>query len=158
MQSALKAKGIRHRTGHPAKPVYARMGRFGPMVQIGGADEDDTPRFASLQKARALRPSPWKKHWNCLNFRLLLGDYEGKEVSVNAGRFGPYISNGAKVLFLPKGRDLLTVDLTKATKLIEENKSRSANRELWRRPQPKAKDVLALYQVEWDVYKCTETI
>ncbi|HRN48016.1 MAG TPA: topoisomerase C-terminal repeat-containing protein, partial [Niabella sp.] len=105
---------------------YARMGRFGPMVQIGGADEDDTPRFASLQKGQSIETITLEEALELFKLPVTLGDYEGKEVSVNAGRFGPYIKWGESFVSLPKGQDPLTVDLTKAIKLIEEKQKAEA--------------------------------
>lgn len=128
IENAERIKGEKELGTEPGtgKPVYARMGRFGPMVQIGGADEDDTPRFASLQKGQSIETITLEEALELFKLPVTLGDYEGKEVSVNAGRFGPYIKWGESFVSLPKGQDPLTVDLTKAIKLIEEKQKAEA--------------------------------
>ncbi len=128
IENAERIKGEKELGTEPGtgKPVFARMGRFGPMVQIGGADEDDTPRFASLQKGQSIETITLEEALELFKLPVTLGDYEGKEVSVNAGRFGPYIKWGESFVSLPKGQDPLTVDLTKAIKLIEEKQKAEA--------------------------------
>jgi DNA topoisomerase-1 len=128
IENAERIKGEKELGAEPGtgKPVFARMGRFGPMVQIGGADEDDTPRFASLQKGQSIETITLEEALELFKLPVTLGDYEDKEVSVNAGRFGPYIKWGDSFVSLPKGQDPLTVDLTKAIKLIEEKQKAEA--------------------------------
>lgn len=112
-----RALGVDSNSG---KPVFARMGRFGPMIQIGGADEEDTPRFASLQKGQSIETITLEEAMDLFKLPITLGDYESKEVSVNTGRFGPYVKWGDNFISIPKNEDPFLVDMERAIDLITE--------------------------------------
>ena len=80
--------GIEDATG---KKVVARMGRFGPMVQIGDANEEEKPRFAQLKPTQSIETITYEEAMELFKLPLTLGEYEGREISVNAGRYGPYV-------------------------------------------------------------------
>ena len=73
------------------KNVYARIGRFGPMVQIGEQEDEEKPRFASLQKDQSIQTISLDEALELFKFPKVLGQYEGKDVKINKGRFGPYV-------------------------------------------------------------------
>jgi DNA topoisomerase I len=104
------------------KPVIARMGRYGPMVQIGIADEEEKPRFARLKRNQSIETINLEEALDLFRLPLTLGEYEGQEVSVNIGRFGPYVKLGEQFISIPKGEEPLELDLERAIELIEEKK------------------------------------
>lgn len=122
IENAERIKGERELGADPGtgKPVYARIGRFGPMIQIGGADEDDTPKFASLRKDQSIETITLDEALELFKLPLTLGNHEGKEISVNAGRFGPYVKWGEDFISIPRGEDPLAIDVSRAIELITE--------------------------------------
>lgn len=128
IENAERIKGERELGTEPGtgKPVYARMGRFGPMVQIGGAEEEEPPRFASLQKGQSIETISLEEALELFKLPFSLGEHEGKEVSVNAGRFGPYVKWGDDFVSIPRGEDPLTVDMERAVALITEKQKADA--------------------------------
>ena len=128
IENAERIKGERELGTEPGtgKMVYARMGRFGPMVQIGGADEEDTPKFASLQKGQSIETISLEEALELFKLPLTLGNHQGKEVSVNTGRFGPYVKWGDDFVSIPRGKDPLTVDMDRAVQLITEKQKADA--------------------------------
>jgi DNA topoisomerase-1 len=102
------------------KPVMARMGRYGAMIQIGVADETEKPRFAKIPTGQSIETITFEEAMNLFGAQGSMGLYEEKEVSVNVGRFGPYVKWGEEFISLPKGTDLGTVDLETAIKYIKQ--------------------------------------
>jgi len=111
--------GIDPTTG---KNVYAKVGRYGPLVQIGelSDDEDDKPRYASLGKSQSVGTVSLEEALEQFKLPFQLEDYEGKEVSVGVGRFGPYVKWGEAFISIPKNEDPLTVDQARAIEIIGE--------------------------------------
>jgi len=107
------------------KPVLVRLGKFGPMAQIGAPD-DDEKKFASLRPDQQLHLVTFEEVMDLFKLPKTLGVYDGEEVEVNNGRFGPYVRLGKKFISLPKGVDPLDVDMTMAKELIEEKKKADA--------------------------------
>ncbi|WP_114793311.1 type I DNA topoisomerase [Niabella yanshanensis] len=128
IETAERIKGERELGADPqsGKPVIARMGRFGPMVQIGSAEEEETPRFASLQKGQSIETITLDEALDLFKLPAVLGEYEGKEVSVNIGRFGPYVKLGEDFISIPKGEDPFSVNLDRAISLIKEKQQADA--------------------------------
>lgn len=124
IETAERIKGERELGPDPqsGKPVVARMGRYGPMVQIGSADEEEKPRFARLKQNQSIETISLEEALDLFKLPLTLGQYEGQEVSVNVGRFGPYVKFGEQFISIPKGEDPLEVELDRAIELIEEKK------------------------------------
>ncbi len=101
------------------KPVSVRLGKFGPMAQIGAAD-DEEKTFASLLKEQNIGNITLEEVLNLFLLPKNLGTYKGEEVEVSNGRYGPFIRFGAMFVSLPKGEEPLNVDLERAQELIDE--------------------------------------
>ena len=108
------------------KNVYARIGRFGPMVQIGETDSDEKPIFASLMATQNIVTITLEEALELFKVPFDLQDYEGKTVTVGVGRFGPYVKWGEAFISLPKGENPLSVDYDRAVAIIEEKKKADA--------------------------------
>ncbi|NAW51694.1 type I DNA topoisomerase [Elizabethkingia argentiflava] len=108
------------------KNVHARIGRFGAMIQIGEADDDEKPVFASLLPHQNIASITLEEALELFKIPFSLNDYEGKEVLVGVGRFGPYIKWGDIYISLPKNEDPLSVDNGRALEIIEEKKKADA--------------------------------
>ena len=100
------------------KPIIARMGRYGPMVQVGSQGDEEKPRFAKLKSSQSIETISLEEAMELFKLPLTLGEYEGQEVSVNVGRFGPYVKFGEQYISIPKGEDLFEVDLPRAIEII----------------------------------------
>jgi DNA topoisomerase-1 len=115
-QSGERDLGIETDSG---KKVIARMGRFGPMVQIGdSSDENDKPRFAKLKNNQSIETITYEEAMELFKLPLSLGLYNEEEVIVNLGRFGPYVKYGEQFVSLPRGEEPLDVTLERAIELI----------------------------------------
>lgn len=108
------------------KNVYARLGRFGAMVQIGEATDDEKPKFASLQGEQTLSSITFEEALNLFKLPKTLGTYEENEVVVSNGRFGPYVRFNNKFISLDKGEDPMSVDIDRAIELIENKRKADA--------------------------------
>lgn len=129
LETAERAKGERELGVEPesGKRVIARMGRFGPMVQIGDtSNEEEKPRFAKLKANQSIETITLDEAMELFKLPVVLGEYQGKEVAVNMGRFGPYVRWGEDFVSLPKGEDPLTVDMDRAIELIGEKQTADA--------------------------------
>lgn len=122
IETAERAKGERELGIDPisGKMVVARMGRYGPMLQIGEAGEDTKPHFAALRKDQSIETITLEEALDLFKLPLTLGEYEGEEVYVNTGRFGPYVKFGEQYISIPKGEDPLEIDMDRAIELIKE--------------------------------------
>jgi len=100
------------------KPITARMGRYGPMVQIGAQTDEEKPKFAKLKSTQSIETITLEEALDLFKLPLMLGEYEGQEVSVNIGRFGPYVKWGEQFISLPKGEEPTDVDLPRAIEVI----------------------------------------
>ena len=108
------------------KNVYARIGRFGPMIQIGESDDKEKPTFASLMKNQNITTISLDEALELFKIPFDLQDYEGKPVSVGAGRFGPYVKFGDTFISLPKGEDPFSVNQERAEEIIREKQKADA--------------------------------
>jgi DNA topoisomerase-1 len=126
--NAERAKGQRLLGVDPAsgKNVYARLGRFGAMVQIGEATDEEKPRFASLQNGQTLNSITYEEAMDLFKLPKNIGEYEGKEIIVANGRFGPYIKFDAKFISIPRDENPMDVDLNRAVELIKEKQKADA--------------------------------
>ncbi len=111
------------------KPVLTRIGRFGPMVQIGEQDDEEKPKFASLLKNQSISTITLEEALDLFKLPRTLGEYEGQAVSTAIGRYGPYVRFGKTFVSLKadQGDDPMTVTLERAIELIEEKKKADAN-------------------------------
>ena len=112
------------------KPVFVKIGRFGPVVQIGNAEDKDKPRFAQMPADKSIETITLEEALELFRLPRTLGVYEDGEVSVGAGRFGPYILHQKKYVSLPKGEDPLSVTLDRAIELISEKRQEEEKRHL----------------------------
>lgn len=108
------------------KQVSVRLGKFGPMVQIGTVDDEEKPQFASLSPDQQLNTITYEEAMDLFQLPKNLGDYEGEEILVNNGRFGPYVKFGDTFVSLPKGVDPLSVELDDAIVYIKEKQKADA--------------------------------
>jgi len=101
------------------KPVSARLGKFGPMVQIGSVEDEEKPQFASLGPDQTLGNITYEQAMDLFKLPKEVGEYEGEKVEVNNGRYGPYVRYGKKYVSLDKGEDPLDVSFDRAMELIK---------------------------------------
>ncbi len=127
-ENSERASGERELGTDPnsGKPVIARIGRYGPMVQIGSAEDEEKPRFASLQKGQHIDTITFEEAMKLFELPRNLGEYQGEEVQVNVGRYGPYVKFQSKFISLPKGDDPLETTLDDAIALIKEKQKADA--------------------------------
>ena len=128
LENADRAKGERELGYDPenGKKILARMGRYGPMVQIGDASEEEKPRFAKLKSTQSIETITLEEALDLFKLPRTIGEYQGQEVSVNLGRFGPYIKLGEQFISIPRGEDLNNMDLSRALELIAEKEKADA--------------------------------
>ncbi|MBD0832839.1 type I DNA topoisomerase [Aestuariibaculum sediminum] len=122
-ESGERILGVDPNTG---KQVSVRLGKFGPMVQIGTADDEEKPQFASLSPDQQLNTITYEEAMDLFQLPKTLGTYEGETIEVNNGRFGPYVKFGSSFVSLPKGQDPLSVELEDAIELIKEKQKADA--------------------------------
>jgi DNA topoisomerase-1 len=108
------------------KNVYAKVGKFGPLVQIGQLEDEEKPRYASISKSQTVGTITLEEALEQFRLPFQLEDYESKEVSVGVGRFGPYVKWGEAYISVPKNEDPLTIDFERATEIIREKVSADA--------------------------------
>jgi DNA topoisomerase-1 len=102
------------------KNVYAKVGKYGPLVQIGQNDDEEKPRYASLPKSQSVATISLEDALEQFKLPFQLADYQGKEVSVGVGRFGPYVKWGEAFISVPKNEDPLSIDIDRAIEIIDE--------------------------------------
>ncbi|MES2432084.1 MAG: type I DNA topoisomerase [Bacteroidota bacterium] len=103
------------------KPIIARMGRYGPMVQIGAqaTGDEEKPKFAKLKNTQSIETISLEEAMDLFKLGAPLGEYEGQEITVNIGRFGPYVKFGDQFVSIPRGEEPATVDLARAIEIIK---------------------------------------
>lgn len=128
MEHAGRAKGEHELGVDPAsgKPVVARLGRFGPMVQIGSTEDEEKPRFAKLRPNQSIETITLDEAMELFKLPRNIGLFEGQDVVVNIGRFGPYAQHDGKFYSLKKEMDPYTVELEEVAQLIEEKRKAAA--------------------------------
>lgn len=112
------------------RPVFVKIGRFGPVVQIGAADDEQKPQFAQLPADKRMDEITLDEALELFKLPRTVGQFEGSDVVIGAGRFGPYILHNKKYTSLPKTEDPMTVTLDTAIKLIEEKRLQEAQRHI----------------------------
>ena len=100
------------------KQVSVRLGRFGPMVQVGTVDDEEKPTFASLLPEQSLNTISFEEAMELFKLPRKLGVYEGEEVLANVGRFGPYVKFGEKFISMDKGESAFEIEMDRAIELI----------------------------------------
>ena len=122
IENAERIKGERELGIDPesGKPVFARMGRYGAMIQIGVADDEEKPRFAKIPTGQSIETITYEEAMILFGAQGTMGQYEEKDISVNVGRFGPYVKWGDEFVSIPKGTDLALVDLDRAIEYVKQ--------------------------------------
>jgi DNA topoisomerase-1 len=126
-----RATGERELGIHPesGKKVIARIGRFGPMIQIGDEQTDgEKPQFASLRGEQSINSITLEDALELFKLPRTLGDFDGQIVKANVGRFGPYIQHGKVFASIPKGEDPMTVTYERAVEILKEKQEADANK------------------------------
>ena len=112
------------------KPVFVKIGRFGPIVQIGTADDDEKPQFAQLPANKSMETITLEEALELFQLPRTIGTYEDSDVVIGAGRFGPYILHQKKYVSLPKTEDPMTITLETAIDLINQKRTQESQRHI----------------------------
>lgn len=110
--------------------VYARIGRYGPMAQIGESDQEEKPKFASLKKDQSIQTITIEEALELFKFPKVIGQYEDVDIKINKGRFGPYVQQAKLFVSIKEenGDTLENMTIERAIELIEEKKEEDRNR------------------------------
>ena len=112
------------------KPVSVKIGRHGPLVQIGTPEDKEKPRFANLAPGQSIETITLEEALELFKLPRTLGEHEGQTVKANSGRFGPYVQLGKLFASIPKGEDPMTIDLPRALELLTAKKDAEAKSHL----------------------------
>ena len=112
------------------KPVFVKIGRFGPVAQIGSADDEEKPKFASLRKDQSIETVTFEEVMDLFKLPREVGEYEGLPMTVAVGRFGAYVKHGDKFYSLKKTDDPLEISEDRAIELIGEKRQQEANKHI----------------------------
>ena len=112
------------------RPVFVKIGRFGPVVQIGTAEDKNKPQFAQLPKEQSMETITLEEALELFKLPREVGEFEGKPVTIGAGRFGPYVLHDRKYTSLPKSIDPMSITLEEAIALIEEKRQQDNQKHL----------------------------
>ena len=124
------------------KPVFVKIGRFGPVVQIGTADDEEKPRFAQMPADKSMETITLSEALELFKLPREVGEFEGSNVVIGTGRFGPYVLHNKKYVSLPKGADPMTITLDEAVALIEGKRKQEEQRHLKKFEQDPKLEVL----------------
>ena len=131
--------GTDPRTG---KPVFVKIGRFGPVVQLGAANDNDKPQFAHMPKEMSIETITLQQALDLFKLPRMLGEYEGQPVTVGSGRFGPYLLHNGEYTSLPKSTDPMTVTIVDAMKLIDERRKQDYEKHLKSFPEDSKLEIM----------------
>lgn len=112
------------------RPVLVKIGRYGPVVQIGAASEEEKPRFAHVPKEKSIETITLDEALELFKLPRQVGEWEGETVTIGTGRFGPYVLHAGKYASLPKTIDPLTVTLKEAVDIILEKRKQESERHI----------------------------
>ncbi|HKL96068.1 MAG TPA: type I DNA topoisomerase [Paludibacteraceae bacterium] len=112
------------------KPVFAKISRYGSVIQIGSASDEEKPKFAALQKEQSLESITLEEALELFKLPMNIGEFEGIEMVVAVGRFGPYIRHDKKFYSLPKGENPLEVTTEHAIEIIENKRQEDKNKQI----------------------------
>ena len=112
------------------RPVFVKIGRFGPVVQIGIAEDKTKPQFAQLRKDQSMETITLEEALELFRLPRILGEYEGSPVTIGAGRFGPYVLHNRVYTSLPKDEDPMTITIETAIALINEKRKEETQKHL----------------------------
>ena len=119
--------GIDPNTG---KPVFVKIGRFGPVIQIGTAEDKEKPRFAQLPAGKSMETITLDEALDLFSLPRTVGSYENSDVVIGTGRFGPYVLHDKKYVSLPKEADPMTISIEECIQLIEDKRKQETQRHL----------------------------
>jgi DNA topoisomerase-1 len=130
LETAERVKGEREIGTDPetGKKVIARMGRYGPMIQIGDSNEEEKPRFAKLKPTQSIETISFEEAMELFKLPRNLGKFEDEDVTVNIGRFGPYAAHSGKFYSLNKEMDPYSITLDEVAPMIEEKRKAKEDR------------------------------
>ncbi|EFA45158.1 DNA topoisomerase I [Hallella bergensis DSM 17361] len=137
VESVMKSR-FKHKVGEreigkepsTGKPVFVKIGRYGPVVQIGSANDEEKPRFAQLPKNLSMETITLDEAMELFKLPREIGEFEGTTVTIGSGRFGPYVLHNKKYVSLPMSEDPMTVTLDTAIKLIEDKRKQEKERHI----------------------------
>ena len=112
------------------KPVFVKIGRFGPVIQIGTAEDKEKPRFAQLPAGKSMETITLDEALDLFSLPRTVGSYENGDVVIGTGRFGPYVLHDKKYVSLPKEADPMTISIEECIKLIEDKRKQETQRHL----------------------------
>ncbi|MCH5233135.1 MAG: type I DNA topoisomerase [Muribaculaceae bacterium] len=132
----ITAKRGEHKVGerligiHPenGKPVFVKIGRFGPVVQIGNSSDQEKPMFASLHGNQSISSITMDEALKLFELPRIVGEFNGETVTAAEGRFGPYLKMGSLFVSIPKDKDPYSITITEATELITRKMESEANK------------------------------
>ncbi len=132
MEHSEKARGERLLGVDPAsgKNVYVKLGKFGPLIQIGESNSNDELKFASLLPGQSIESVTFEQAMDLFKLPRTIGQIEGEDVVANIGRFGPYIRYKGKFYPIPKTENMLTIDINKCMEIIAKKNERDAQKQL----------------------------
>lgn len=110
------------------RTVSVKIGRFGPVVQIGTADEEEKPKFAQLRREQSLETITLEEALDLFKLPRNLGEYEGKPLTVGAGKFGPYIRYDNTYVSIPKDKDAMTITFEEAVQMLKDKEEAEAKK------------------------------
>ncbi len=112
------------------KPVFVKIGRFGPVVQIGSAEDQEKPKFAQLPSDKSIETITLEEALELFKLPREVGEFEGLTVTIGSGRFGPYVLHNKKYVSIPKGEDPMGITLDRAIELITEKRESEQKRHI----------------------------
>lgn len=124
------------------RPVFVKIGRFGPVIQIGSADDKTKPQFAQMPSDKSMDNLTLEEALELFKLPREVGEYEGKTVTIGAGRFGPYVLHDKKYTSIPKGEDPMTLTLERAIEIISEKRAQDEKKHLKSFEEDKKMEIL----------------
>ena len=124
------------------QPVFVKIGRFGPVVQIGSAGSNHKPQFSQLPTGKSIETITLEEALELFKLPRDIGTYEGKTVTIGTGRFGPYIQHNKKYVSLPKTENPMTVTLETAIQLIDEKRVQEEQRHIKQFDEDKKMEIM----------------
>ena len=112
------------------RPVFVKIGRFGPVVQIGTAEDKDKPQFAQLPADKSIETITLEEALELFKLPREVGEYEGSTVTIGAGKYGPYVLHNRKYVSIPKDENPMTITLDRAIQLINEKRETEQKRHI----------------------------
>ena len=137
------------------KPVFVKIGRFGPVAQIGSASDEEKPRFAQMPKGKSMDNITLEEALELFQLPRTLGQYENANVVIGAGRFGPYVLHKKLYVSIPKDTDPLQISLEEAVALIDEKRQEQQQRHLKQFSENKDMEIMNGHYGPYIVYKGT---